>query len=107
MQSGTKPNLVANILATKFGFVPDWYDYIRGHVCPKQVSMAGKSNYTLQILWDVIACLCPLYLCLAHSASFIKTNIKKWLFGKTAMRHVIFVLGNLLHSIILVIFDTI
>ena len=23
-QSGTKPNLVAKILATKFGFVPDW-----------------------------------------------------------------------------------
>ena len=24
-QSGTKPNLVAKILATKFGFVPDWW----------------------------------------------------------------------------------
>ena len=23
-QSGTKPNLVAKFLATKFGFVPDW-----------------------------------------------------------------------------------
>ena len=23
-QSGNKPNLVAKILATKFGFVPDW-----------------------------------------------------------------------------------
>ena len=23
-QSGSKPSLVANILATKFGFVPDW-----------------------------------------------------------------------------------
>ena len=24
LNSGTKPNLVAKILATKFGFVPDW-----------------------------------------------------------------------------------
>ena len=27
-QSGTKPNLVAKILATKFGFVPDWNSVI-------------------------------------------------------------------------------
>ena len=35
-----------------------------GVLCQKQVSMAGTSNYILQILWDVITCPCPWYLLL-------------------------------------------
>ena len=38
-------------------------------VCQKQVSRAGTSNYTPQLLWDVITCTCPWYLLLARKSS--------------------------------------
>ena len=41
--------------------------YIWEHLCQKQVSRAGTSNYIPQYLWDVITCPCPWYLLLAQS----------------------------------------
>ena len=40
----------------------------RGCVWQKQVSRAGTSNYTQQILWGVITCPCPCYLHLTHKS---------------------------------------
>ena len=45
--------------------------FIWGLLWQKQVSRAGASNYTSQILWGVIACPCPWYM-------FLTTNAKHW-----------------------------
>ena len=44
-----------------------WYNW--GVVCQKQVSGAGTSNYSPQILWGVITCPCPWYLLLTQHYS--------------------------------------
>ena len=36
--------------------------------CQKQVLRAGTSNYIPQYMWDVMTCVCPWYLLLAHTS---------------------------------------
>ena len=59
-----------------------WYTHLlrliwptNEHVCQKQLSRAGASNYIPQILWDVITCPCLRYLHLAHQSS----NEDRWI----------------------------
>ena len=50
-----------------------------GVFCQKQVSRAGTSNYTPQILWDVIASPCYWYLLLAqHASQAFRTSNTWW-----------------------------
>ena len=45
---------------------------IWGRVCHKQVSRVGTGEYISQYLWDVITCLCPWCLLLAHNSSYAR-----------------------------------
>ena len=66
----------------------------RGHTChccsltnnclpvyQTQVSRAGTSNYTPQMLWDVITCPCPWYLRLAPSPQLHHLHLTKTTFA--------------------------
>ena len=48
-----------------------WCEHIWGPVFRKEVSMTRTSDYTPQVLWDIITCPCHLYLLTAHKYSYM------------------------------------
>ena len=69
-----------------------------GVLCQKQVSRTGTSNYTPQILWDVITCPCPWYLLLTQYSSYDTWNhyTKRWIYIRTSYYMVYY--NTILHS---------
>ena len=60
----------------------EFWDMIWGLLCQKQVTGKGTINYPPQILWNVITCLCPLYLLLTHQSSYLQLDMKYFAMDK-------------------------
>ena len=52
-------------LGKRYGVYCEYLD-VSEVLCQKQVSRAGRSNYTPEVLWDVITCPCPWCLLLVQ-----------------------------------------